>query len=149
MGKFKNNVQAIKCCLTNGKFALLLFISIFLLSCNSKSPSESTAKKLLQEKIKTQSENKILLKDFDKLGGREEKNYMGEFYVMKYKATIEFTQDINKGYSFGQSEFSNFYVGGGFGLSNFHSANSQSTFQEEMYLRKTENGWEEVKMLAP
>lgn len=123
---------------------ILVFMSILVcISCNQKTPSESTAKKILNKKIETESEGSIKLVDFDKIDGREEKNYMGEFYVMKYKATIEFTRDVRKGYDFGQGEFSHFYVGGG-SFSKFHSAGSQTTLQEEMYLRKTENGWEEV-----
>ncbi len=49
MKKQNQFVQAMKCCLTNGKFALLLFSSILLFTSCGNSLSRSKAEKLIKD----------------------------------------------------------------------------------------------------
>ncbi len=48
MGMSKNNVQAMKCCLINGKFALLLLSSIFLFTSCGNGLSRGKAEKIIK-----------------------------------------------------------------------------------------------------
>ena len=48
MGMSKNNVQAMKCCLINGKFALLLLGSIFLFTSCGNGLSRGNAEKIIK-----------------------------------------------------------------------------------------------------
>ena len=94
----QNIVQAMKCCLTNGKFALLLFSSILLFSSCGNELSRGRAEKLIREKeqFPKQKYMSIILQDVREGMGLAFKELGNTAYELQDKGLITINKDVAK-----------------------------------------------------
>ena len=132
---------------------LTMSILIGIYSCSS-TPSQSDAKKTLEDMINQQSEGKITLAEFKKTNGVKNEIFGQEVYQLEFSYTIEFNQECWKVGNALEGYFSNFKVWDkepelGFNL--FGATTKHFDKGEKMTLKgaytyeKTENGWRKVK----